>query len=67
MEQHRFQKSKSIVFPATEVVEDGYSFTINNVVTFRYGGKTAVNVNSQLQTSRKSVGVAFNIPDAVSV
>ena len=67
MEQHRFQKSKSVCFPAMEVSEAGYSFTINNVVTFRYGGKTAVNVNSQLQTSRKSVGVSFNLPDAVPV
>ena len=67
MELPRFQQSKSLCFPAMEVSEAGYSFTINNVVTFRYGGKTAVNVNSQLQTSRKSVGVSFNLPDAVPV
>ena len=67
MELPRFQQSKSVCIPVFELDEAGHRFSINNIVTFRYGGKTAVNVNSQLQTSRKSVGVAFNIPDAVPV
>ena len=67
MEKHRFQKSKSVCVPVFELDEAGYRFSINNIVTFRYGGKSAVNVNSMLQTSRKSVSVAFNLPDAVPV
>lgn len=67
MEKPRFQKTKSICIPTVDVVEDGYSFTILNVVTFRYGGTTAVNVTSILQSRRKSVGVTFTLPDAVPV
>lgn len=67
MEKHRFQQSKSVCIPTVDVVEDGYSFTILNVVTFRHGDTTAVSVSSVLQSRRKSVGVSFNLPDAVPV
>ena len=67
MEKHRIQKTKSICIPTLDVVEDGYSFSILNVVTFRHGGTTAVSVSSVLQSRRKSVGVSFNLPDAVPV